>query len=69
MMSLNKDSTREEKQISELMLRYALSEEGQSILCVQNQGVMPLNKKAFATYIDINESMSFIEPEEIEIMK
>ncbi len=65
--SINADMDRTQERISSLAVRYALSEEGQDILCVQNQGMLPLNKKAFATFAKINESLNFIKPEDTDI--
>ena len=66
-LSVNANAEKKEKQISSLAIRYALSEEGQDVLCVQNPGMLPLNKKTFSTFIDINESLAFIKPEKTVI--
>lgn len=65
--SVNSDSEKGKKKIAELALKYALSEEGQNILCVRNQGMIPVNKKAFSLFKEINKSLAFIEPEKIEV--
>lgn len=57
-----------QKKIAKLLINYGLSEEGQNILCVRNQGMLPLNKKTFDTFVDINSSLDFINPKEIELI-
>ena len=68
-LSIWAGSDKQEQKIAKLLLKYSLSEEGQNILGVRNQGLLPLNKKAFATFTDINTSLSFIKPNDIEILK
>lgn len=68
-MSIWAGSEKREQKIAKLMLKYCLSEEGQNILCVRNQGMLPLNKKAFSTFTDINTSLSFIKPNDMEILE
>ncbi len=66
--SINSGAEEPQKKIAKLMIKYGLSEEGQDILCVRNQGMIPLNKKSFGTFTDINESLSFMEPKDVKIL-
>ena len=68
-VSINKDSPKKEIKIAELFIKYALSDEGQDILCVQHQGMLPLNNNALERLKDVNESLSFIKPSEIEMKR
>lgn len=68
-LSVNAESESSDKKIASLAVKYALSEEGQNVLCVRNQGIIPVNKKAYATFMDINESLSFIEPDKLSIQQ
>lgn len=67
-ISINAASESKNKKIAQLMIKYALSEEGQNILCVRNQGMLPLNKKTFDTYTEINSSMSFLDLDKVTIL-
>ena len=67
-ISINAASESKNKKIAQLMIKYALSEEGQNILCVRNQGMLPLNKKTFDTYTEINSSMSLLDLDKVTIL-
>lgn len=67
-LSIWSSADNKQKKIAKLLIKYGLSEEGQNILCVRNQGMLPLNKKTFDTFVDINSSLDFINPKEIEIL-
>lgn len=66
-LSINNNSSKQKQKIATLAVKYALNEEGQNILCVRNQGILPLNKKAFSVFKDVNESLAFIKPDKIKI--
>ena len=68
-VSINVDSNSQKTKIAVLAIRFALSEEGQNILCVSNQGMLPVNKKSFNTFKDINESLDYIKPKETLIIQ
>ncbi len=68
-ISINAQSDKKEQKIARLLIKYALSEEGQDVICVRNQGLLPLNKKTFSTYTDVNESLKFIEPNKVDVTK
>ena len=68
-ISINAQAAKKEQKIARLLIKYALSEEGQDVICVRNQGLLPLNKKTFSTYTDVNESLKFIEPNKVDITK
>ncbi len=49
------------KKIAELWLNYLVSDEGQSILFIQNTGGVPLKKSTFEEYIEIYSNLKIIE--------
>ena len=67
-MAINSEAEKDKKKIVQLMIKYALSEEGQNVLCVRNQGILPLNRKTFGTFTEINSSMSFLDMDEVTII-
>ena len=66
-MSINSFAKNDQKKIAQLMIKYMLSEEGQNILCIRNQGMLPLNKKTFDTFTEVNGSMSFLDLDDVTI--
>lgn len=69
LLSISKDADSKEKRIAKLMIKYGLSEEGQNVLCVRNQGMVPINKSTFDTFTDVNDSLDFIDPKKTIVLE
>ena len=58
--SIREKATKEEKEIAMLFLHFCLSEYSQNLIHVQKDTAMPVNKKAFDTYIEINPDFEYL---------
>lgn len=59
--AVNSMATENQQRAGFLFLSYLMTENAQNILYVQNDGVIPMNRPAFETYISVNPDLSFLQ--------
>lgn len=67
-MSVNAKSPEEEKKAAIRLLYYLLSERAQDAMAVQGKRGLPLNRKTYGNYLELNKEFTIL-PEEIEMYR
>ena len=60
---INKDSYENKKQLIQLWTSYLLSEDAQSLLYLQNDRPLPIERDTYNEYVGIINSLSFLDGE------
>jgi len=55
-----------QQRVGMLFLHFALSDNGQNVLTIQNDGVQPLNKKTLEQYVGMNPEFAFLTTEYVD---
>ena len=59
--SINKNTTKNKQDLAMWFLLYALNENIQNVLHIQNDYAVPIQQNAFAQYLSINSDLAFME--------